>query len=120
MKKWKKILIGIVIFEIVCSVGYYAMFITRSNHINEYFLEKFRDSKILKEKYGEIIKVETSFIDSFKLVRYDEDKYIEKYYIYTSDSKKYDLQLIYYIGGSEFYAYLIDNELFFERDQLDI
>ena len=54
------------------------------------------------------------------MVRYDEDKYIEKYYIYTSDSKKYDLQLIYYIGGSEFYAYLIDNELVFERDQLDI
>lgn len=116
----KKILIGIGIYLVMCGIIYCFIYTSRMNSINNYYLKEFQKSEVLKQRFGEIIKVETSFIDSFKLVRYDEDKYIEKYYIYTSDSKKYDLQLIYYIGESEFYAYLIDNELVFERDQLDI
>lgn len=111
----KKILIGIGIFEIVCSVGYYAMFITRSNHINEYFLEKFRDSKILKEKYGEITKVRSEFIKSFKTISYDEDKFIEEYTIYTSDGSKHNLQVVYKVGEG-FYGYLIDDELVIEEN----
>lgn len=115
MKKWKKILIGIVIFEIVCSVGYYCMYTTRSNPINEYFLEKFRNSEILKEKYGEITKVKIDFIKSFKTISYDEDKYIEEYTIYTSDGSKHNLQVVYKdVEG--FYGYLIDGELVYEKD----
>ena len=111
----KKILIGIGIYLLICGLGCSIIYTIRMKPINEYYLEKFCDSEVLKEKYGEINKVKMNFIKSFIPTTYDEDKYIEDYIIYTSDGGKHNLQLVYYIGETDFFAYLIDGKLVYEK-----
>lgn len=116
MKKWKKVIICIGIYWIICGVLWGIINVYRLNRISQYYLEEFKKSSVLIEKYGEITKVRLSFKYFFKTISYAEDKYIKECTIYTSNGSKHNLQLVYE-DGEDFYAYLIDNELVYENEK---
>lgn len=115
MGKKKKLLIGIGIYLLVCGIIFGVICISRMNRINESYLKEFQESAVLKERFGEIIKVKSSIT----VKSYDEDKFVVKCKIYTKDNKRYKIYPIYYINNSELFAYLIDDELVYEKDILD-
>lgn len=112
MKK-KKILVGIGIYLLICGIIYSFVFTSRMNYINESYLKEFRKSPVLKEKFGEIIKIKSGVL----VDEYDEEKYVVDIKIYTKDNKKYKIQAIYYISSSDLFAYLIDGELVYEKEE---
>ena len=81
MKK-KKILVGIGIYLLICGIIYSIVFTSRMNYIIESYLKEFRKSPVLKEKFGEIIKIKSGVL----VDEYDEEKYVVDIKIYTKAS----------------------------------
>lgn len=115
MSKKKKILVGIGIYLLICGIIFTMNYVSWLKNVDELYLIEFQKSVVLKEKFGEIVKVERGIFEREKV--YDENRLTIKYSVYNKDNEKYEIQPIFYKDSKTIPAYLIDGELVYEKEE---
>lgn len=115
MSKKKKIFIGIGIYWLICGIIFTMNYVSWLKNVDELYLIEFQKSVVLKEKFGEIVKVERGIFEREKV--YDENRFTIKYSVYNKDNEKYEIQPIFYKDSKTIPAYLIDGELVYEKEE---
>lgn len=115
MSKKKKIFIGIGIYLLICGIIFTMNYVSWLKNVDELYLIEFQKSVVLKEKFGEIVKVERGIFEREKV--YDENRLTIKYSIYNKNNEKYEIQPVFYKDSENISAYLIDGELVYEKEE---
>ena len=115
MSKKEKILVGIGIYLLICGIIFTMNYVSWLKNVDELYLIEFQKSVVLKEKFGEIVKVERGIFEREKV--YDENRLTIKYSIYNKNNEKYEIQPVFYKDSENISAYLIDGELVYEKEE---
>ncbi len=117
MKKKKKLLICFVIFEVVCGSVWGYIYYSWWNNYNTKYLKRFQNSVVLKERYGKINKARIKLHSEREDV--ENDMYIVGFYIYNEKGEKYYVEPVFFGNSNKIDAYFINNELVYEKEELN-
>lgn len=113
----KKILIGFAVYLLLCVVVFCFIYLSWMRNVDKLYLTEFQKSIVLKERYGEIVKIKRSLTERER--KYKQDMYTIKYTIYDKNNNKYVIQPVFYHDSQSIPAYIIDGELIYEKELLE-